>query len=59
MPAFLQLEADIKVQVLQNGVGSGHLPTEPALCGALQIIFALDVQVCLEKVVHDYEAYLQ
>ncbi len=59
MPAFLQLEADVKVQVLQNCVGSGHLPTEPALCGALQIILALDVQVGLKQVVHDYEAHLR
>ena len=59
MPAFLQLETDVKVQVLQNGVGGGHLPTEPALGGPLQIILALDVQVCLKQVVHDYEAHLQ
>lgn len=59
MPAFLQLEADVKVQVLQNGVGSGHLPSEPALSGAFQIILALDVQVGLKQVVHDDEAHLQ
>ena len=59
MPALLQLEAHVQVQVLQDGVGGGHLPTEPALGGALQVVLALDMQVCLKQVVHDYEAHLQ
>ena len=58
MPALLQLEPDVQIQVLQNGVGRGHFPAEPALCGALQVVFPLYVQVCLKQVVHHNESHL-
>ena len=58
MPAFFQFEVDVEVQILEDGVGSGDLAAEPALCGALQVILALHIQICLEQVVHDYEPHL-
>ena len=59
MPAFFQLEVDVEVQVFEDGVGAGYLPTEPALGGPLQVVLALYMQICLEQIVHDYEAHLQ
>ena len=58
MPAFLQLEPNVQVQVLQDGVGRGQLATEPALSGALQVVLTLYVQVSLEQVVHNDEPHL-
>ena len=58
MPPLLQLESDVQVQVLQDGVGRGHFATEPALGGPFQIVLTLDVQISLKQVVHHNEPHL-
>lgn len=58
MPAFFQLEPNVQVQVLEDGVGRGQFAAEPALSGALQVVLALYVQVSLEQVVHYDEPHL-
>lgn len=58
MPALLQLEMYVQIQILQDGVGRGQFAAEPALSGPLQVVLALDVQICLKQVVHHYEPHL-
>lgn len=58
MPAFLQLESNVQVQVLQDSVGRGHFAAEPALSGPFQVILALDVQISLKQVFHHNEPHL-
>ena len=58
MPALLQLEVYVQIQVLQDGVCRGQLAAEPTLGGALEVVLALDVQICLKQVVHHYETHL-
>ena len=58
MPALLQLESNVQVQVLQNSVGRWHFATEPALSGPFQIILTLDVQISLKQVVHHNKPHL-
>lgn len=59
MPALLQLESNVQVQVLQDSVGRGQFATEPALSGPFQIILALDVQISPKQVVHHNEPHLR
>lgn len=58
-PAVLQLERHVNVQILEDGTGAGGNPTEAALCGPLQVILPVDLQVSLHQVVHDDEAHLE
>lgn len=61
MPALLQLELDVEVQVFEDGAGPVWLgcTLAPALGAALQIVPPVDGQGRLEQVVHDNEAHLQ
>lgn len=61
MPAFLQLQLNVQVQVLQNGACSVRLCSAcpPSLCTALQVVPPVYRQRRLKQVVHHYEAHLR
>ena len=56
VPALLQVDAEVQVQVLQHGAAPGG---RAAQRGALEVVLPLHRQAGREQVVHHHEAHLR